>query len=87
MHVCFPLTRSLTHTPADALEQVLLALKVNPENQFGFITDRELALMNSVASVFPNATNHICIWYITKTSSPKPERQLYRIMTMTGTTS
>ena len=48
------------------MEQILIAVKVIPEKRFVFVTDRELALMNTITSVFPNAANLLCIWHINK---------------------
>ena len=46
-----------------ALNRFKAWMGVNPEV---LVTDRELALMNAIGSVFPSAKHLLCLWHIAK---------------------
>ncbi|CAG8838535.1 6681_t:CDS:1, partial [Racocetra persica] len=41
-----------------------LTVLTGDSNVTMIITDRELALINAISTVFPNARYQLCIWYI-----------------------
>ena len=52
-----------------ALEQLFISMdKISPSVM---ITDNEKALINSISSVFPNTSHHLCTWHISKNIDAK----------------